>query len=49
MAKFLVKIGIDSISANPDAVHEIRRVVASTEKALSLEAEREELKALHKK
>jgi len=43
MAKFLVKIGIDSISANPDAVHEIREVVARTEKKLLLEAEREEL------
>jgi len=44
MAKFLVKVGIDSISANPDAVHEIREVVARTEKALLLEAEREEIK-----
>ena len=43
MAKFLVKLGIDSISANPDAVPEIREVVARTEKALMLEAEREEL------
>jgi pyruvate,water dikinase len=43
MAKFLVKAGIDSISANPDAVHEIRGVVARTEKALLLEAEREEI------
>ena len=43
MAKFLVKIGIDSISANPDAVAQIREVVARTEKALLLEAEREEL------
>ncbi|MBW2965765.1 phosphoenolpyruvate synthase [Candidatus Woesearchaeota archaeon] len=44
MAKFLVKVGIDSISANPDAVHHIREVVARTEKALLLEAEREEIK-----
>jgi len=44
MAKFLVKVGIDSISANPDAVHAIRETVARTEKALLLEAEREEIK-----
>jgi pyruvate,water dikinase len=43
MAKFLVKEGIDSISANPDAVQEIREVVARTERALMLEAEREEM------
>lgn len=43
MAEFLVKIGIDSISANPDAVDEIRYIVAKTEKKLLLEAEREEL------
>lgn len=43
MAQFLVKIGIDSISANPDAVHEIKEVVARTEKKLLLDAEREEL------
>ncbi len=43
MAKFLVGIGIDSISANPDAVHEIREVVARTEKKLLLDAEREEI------
>ncbi|MFC1727935.1 phosphoenolpyruvate synthase [Nanoarchaeota archaeon] len=43
MAEFLVKIGIDSISANPDAVHQIREVVAREEKKLLLEADREEL------
>jgi pyruvate,water dikinase len=43
MAKFLVRNGIDSISANPDAVQTIREIVARTEKALLLEAEREEL------
>jgi len=43
MAKFLVRHGIDSISANPDAVQTIREIVARTEKALLLEAEREEL------
>ncbi|MEE9525972.1 MAG: phosphoenolpyruvate synthase [Candidatus Woesearchaeota archaeon] len=43
MAKFLVNIGIDSISANPDAVHDIKETVARTEKKLLLDAEREEL------
>jgi len=43
MAKFLVMQGIDSISANADAVQQIREIVARTEKALLLEAEREEL------
>ena len=41
MAKFLVHQGVDSISANPDAVDEIRLVVAKTEKKLLLDAERE--------
>lgn len=43
MAEFLVKIGIDSISANADAVHKIREVVAHTEKKLVLEAYRNKL------
>ncbi len=43
MAKFLVNEGIDSISANADAVEDIRMVVAQTERALLLEAEREEI------
>ncbi len=43
MADFLVHQGIDSISANGDAVAEIRKVVARTEKKLLLDAEREEL------
>ena len=43
MADFLVHQGIDSISANMDAVGEIRRVVAKTERKLLLDAEREEL------
>ncbi|MBU0461769.1 MAG: phosphoenolpyruvate synthase, partial [Nanoarchaeota archaeon] len=43
MAEFLVRIGIDSISANPDAVHEIREVVARTEKKLILDAERRQM------
>jgi len=41
MAEFLVHQGVDSISANPDAVDEIRHVVARTEKKLLLDAERE--------
>jgi len=36
MAEFLVKCGIDSISANPDAVHTIRTVVAKAERKLLL-------------
>ncbi len=43
MAEFLVKIGIDSISANADAVHKIREIVAHTEKKLLLDAERKRL------
>jgi len=41
MADFLVHQGIDSISANADAVGEIRHVVAKTEKKLLLDAERD--------
>ena len=41
MAEFLVHQGIDSISANADAVDEIRMTVAKTEKKLLLDAERE--------
>jgi len=40
MAEFLVHQGVDSISANADAVNEIRRVVAKTERKLLLDAER---------
>ena len=40
MAEFLVSIGIDSISANPDAVQLIRQVVAKAEKKLILKAAR---------
>jgi len=40
MASFLVHQGIDSISANADAVDEIRHIVAQTEKKLLLDAER---------
>ena len=36
MVEHLVKIGIDSISANIDAVNKIRHVVARTEKKLLL-------------
>ena len=41
MAEFLVHQGIDSISANVDAVEKIRKVVAQTEKKLLLDAQRE--------
>jgi len=41
MAEFLVHQGIDSISANADAVDQIRHVVAKTEKKLLLDAERD--------
>ncbi|MFH1276450.1 MAG: PEP/pyruvate-binding domain-containing protein [Candidatus Woesearchaeota archaeon] len=42
MAEFLVHQGIDSISANADAVDQIRRTVARTERKLLLDKEREE-------
>ncbi|MBI2112878.1 phosphoenolpyruvate synthase [Candidatus Woesearchaeota archaeon] len=41
MAEFLVHQGVDSISANADAVDEIRRTVAKTERKLLLDRERE--------
>ena len=44
MASFLVRQGIDSISANPDAVRQIRETVAVTEKRLLLDAERRNLR-----
>ncbi len=40
MAELLVKMGIDSISANPDAVKKIRYFVAKAEKKLLLNAAR---------
>jgi pyruvate,water dikinase len=40
MAEFLVNCGVDSISANPDAVHTIRQVVGRAEKKIMLDAER---------
>jgi len=43
MAEFLVHQGIDSISANTDAVEQIRKTVAKTERKLLLDAEREEI------
>ncbi len=43
MADFLVHQGVDSISANADAVDEIRHVVARTERKLLLEKGRGEL------
>ncbi|MFA4701639.1 phosphoenolpyruvate synthase [Pyrococcus kukulkanii] len=43
MARILVRLGIDSISANPDAVQLIRQVVAQEERKLMLEAARRQL------
>ncbi len=43
MAAFLVKHGIDSISANRDAVQTIKEVVARAERRLLLDAERKEI------
>ncbi|HII15933.1 MAG TPA: phosphoenolpyruvate synthase [Nanoarchaeota archaeon] len=43
MAEFLVKIGIDSISANSDAINTIRSVVSKIERKLILEAARKEV------
>ena len=40
MAEFLVRQGVDSISANADAVEEIRHTVAKVEKKILLDAER---------
>lgn len=40
MAEFLVRQGVESISANADAVDQIRQVVARAEKKLLLDAER---------
>ena len=40
MAEFLVHQGVDSISANVDAIDEIRRVVARTERKVLLEREK---------
>jgi pyruvate, water dikinase len=42
MAEFLVHQGVDSISANVDAVDQIRRVVAREERKLLLDKSREE-------
>ncbi|MFH1332589.1 MAG: phosphoenolpyruvate synthase [archaeon] len=44
MAEILVKMGIDSITANVDAVHKIRGIVAKIEKKLLLSAARKEFK-----
>lgn len=43
MAEFLVKVGIDSISSNVDAVFKIRQVVARAEKKLLLKVARKDL------
>jgi pyruvate,water dikinase len=42
MAEFLVQAGVDSISANPDAVHKIRSIVAKAEKKLLLKVARKD-------
>ena len=44
MAEILVKMGIDSITANVDAVHKIRNIVARIEKKLILSSARKEFK-----
>lgn len=44
MAEILVKMGIDSITANVDAVHNIRSIVARIEKKLILSSARKEFK-----
>lgn len=49
MAEFLVHQGIDSISANRDAVQKIREIVFKTERKLLLDAEREELEEKNRK
>ncbi len=43
MAEFLVKAGIDSISANADAVHKIRTIVAKAEKKILLDVARKDV------
>ena len=44
MVKYLVHYGIDSISANIDAVHLVRKVVAREERRLLLESARKNIK-----
>jgi len=43
MAKILVRLGIDSLSANPDAVQLIKQVVAREEQRIMLENARRQL------
>jgi len=43
MARILVRLGIDSISANPDAVELIRKAVAQEERKIMLEAARRQI------
>ncbi|RLF80987.1 phosphoenolpyruvate synthase [Thermococci archaeon] len=43
MARLLVRLGIDSLSANPDAVELIRKTVAQEEQKIFLEAARKRL------
>ncbi len=47
MAAFLVRQGIDSISAMPEDIAGIRKIVAATEKKLLLDAERRILRIRH--
>ncbi len=42
-AEHLIKMGITSISVNPDVVHEVRAVVASAERRMLLRAARQEI------
>lgn len=44
MAEFLVRMGIDSITANVDAVHNIRHIAAKIERKLLLSAARKDVK-----
>ncbi|KUH32546.1 hypothetical protein APY94_09645 [Thermococcus celericrescens] len=44
MVKLLVRLGIDSVSANPDAVELVRKTVAREEARLRLEAARKALR-----
>ncbi len=43
MAEFLVNLGIDSVSVNPDAIDLVRETIARTEKQLLLESARKSL------
>jgi pyruvate, water dikinase len=49
MASFLVQKGIDSISANPDAVHKIRQIVSQEEKKLYMDIMRKRIEQKEKR